>query len=82
MPSNDATPPASGRRFYHIIDNDDGTVDVFLNPVLKEYRTEDGLREYDIEVLAVRGVVPWDGLEEDIRARFEDWCKSGEKIYL
>jgi hypothetical protein len=27
--------------------------------------------------LVVRSVVPWDGLEADVRARYYDWCASG-----
>ena len=41
-----------------------------------------GLKEYDIRVRIVRGVIPWDGLEEDIRARFMAWSESGEVIDL
>lgn len=75
-------PPAKGRRFYAINEKDDGTVDVYLMPDVTIYPTEDGFREYDISVRIVRGVVPWDGLEEDIRARFRAWCESGEVIDL
>ena len=77
-------PDAKGRRFYAIDEKDDGTVDVYLMPdvTVTIYPTEDGFREYDISVRIVRGVVPWDGLEEDIRARFMAWCDSGEVIDL
>lgn len=75
-------PPAKGRRFYAIDEKDDGTVDVYLMPDVTIYPTEDGFREYDISVRIVRGVVPWDGLEEDIRARFRAWCENGEVIDL
>ena len=51
-------------------------------PDVTIYPTEDGFREYDISVRIVHGVVPWDGLEEDIRARFRAWCESGEVIDL
>ena len=82
MPSDGSSLPATEMRFYYIQPNDDGTVDVYLNPDVTEYRTEDGHREYDIAVLVVRGIVPWDGLEDDIRSRFDDWCESGDRIYL
>ena len=74
--------PAKSSRFFTICDNRDGTVDVFLNPTIVTYETADGFKEYDIEVKAVRGIVPWDGLEEDIRRRYDAWCESGETINL
>lgn len=73
-------PPAKGRRFYAIDERDDGTVDVYLMPDVTIYPTEDGFKEYDVRVRIVRGVVLWDGLEEDIRARFRVWCESSEVI--
>ena len=36
----------------------------------------------DVKVRVVRGVVPWPGIEDDIRARYEAWCESGEEIFL
>lgn len=76
------TPPCKGRRFYSIVENDDGTVDVYLAPVVYTYNTDIGIREYDISVTVVRGVEPWDGLEDDIRRRFDAWRESGETIDL
>lgn len=60
-------PPVTGRHFYTIRLNADGTADVILTP-------------FEGVALAVRGVDPWDGLEEDIRARYYAWCESGEPI--
>ena len=77
-----APPGSGGRRFYHITENDDGTVDVFLNPNVQTIVTVDGIRDFDIQVRVVRGVVPWPGIEDDIRARYDAWCESGEEIYL
>ncbi|MBR4081134.1 MAG: hypothetical protein IKK21_05060 [Clostridia bacterium] len=74
--------PGRGRRFYAIQENDDGTVDVYLSPVVCVYSTDLGVTEYDITVRVVRGVVPWPELEEDIRARFYSWWESGEEINL
>lgn len=68
------------RRFYAIQPNEDGTVDVYLAPMICVYDTDLGVREYDITVRLVRGVVPWNGLEEDIRARYDAWCESGEIV--
>lgn len=75
-------PPAKGRRFYAIEQREDGTVDVYLAPIVCVYDTDLGVREYDISVRVVRGVEPWPELEDDIRARYEAWCESGEVIDL
>lgn len=75
-------PASMSRKFYAIDVQLDGTVDVYLSPVLCEYDTDLGVREYDIRIRVVRGVIPWEGLEEDIRARFDSWCESGEIIDL
>lgn len=75
-------PPGKGRRFYTIQDNEDGTVDVYLMPEVSVYPIPDGFKEYDVRVRVVRGVVPTEDLESDIRARFAAWCESGEVINL
>lgn len=75
-------PTEQDRKFYAIDEQPDGTVDVYLSPVLCEYDMGLGVREYDIRIRVVRGVIPWEGLEEDIRARFDSWCESGEIIDL
>lgn len=74
--------PRKKRRFYAIEPQSDGTVDVYLSPVVCVYDTGLGVREYDISVRVVRGVVPWPEMEEDIRTRYEAWCESGEVIDL
>lgn len=70
------------KKFYHIADNADGTFDVFLQPVVTVYHTDAGIDEYDVRVLVVRGIVPWEGMEDDIRARFDAWCEEAEVIDL
>ena len=70
------------KRFYAIHENEDGTVDVYLHPDIIPKTTEDGLTDYDIAAAVVRGVQPFDGLEDDIRARYSSWCESAEYIYL
>ena len=63
---NDANaPPHHGRLFYAVHQRDDGTVDVHLMP-------------FDGMTLIVCGVVPWDGMEDDIRARYYAWCESAQ----
>lgn len=71
-----------GRTFYSLLTQEDGTVDVYLTPDVTVYDTDMGVREYDVSVRIVRGVVPWDGMEEDIRARYDAWCNSAEVVNL
>ena len=75
-------PASMSRKFYAIDVQPDGTADVYLSPVVCVYDTDLGIREYDIQARVVRGVVPWDGMEDDIRACFDSWCESGEIIDL
>ena len=63
-------PPGGGRRFYSIQPNEDGNVDVYLRP------DDTG------QIRVVRGVTPYDGLDDDIRARYDAWCESAETIFL
>ncbi len=71
-----------GRKFYEIVPTEDGTVDVYLRPEVTVYPIEDGRREYDMTVRVVRGIVPWPEIEEDIRARYDAWCKTAEEITI
>ena len=80
-------PPKSGRRFYSIVPNDEGTVDVLLNPDTHPMATEDGVTDYSITALIVRCVDPEDprfggDLEAHIRANFTAWCDSGKPIEI
>ncbi len=75
-------PSNKGHKFYAIDEQADGTVDVYLSPTVRVYDTNLGIREYDVSVRVVRGVVPWNGLEDDIRARFDAWCEIGEEINM
>ena len=75
-------PSGKNRKFYAIEEQPDGTVDVYLSPVVCVYKTAIGTREYDVSVRVVRGVVPWPELEGDVRARYTDWCASAEEVYL
>ena len=70
-----------GRTFYEIVPNNDGTVDVYLSPDVTVYHSDD-INEYDIQVRVVRGIVPYEHLEDDIRARYQAWCESAEVINL
>lgn len=81
-PDSGNAPRDHPKKFYEIVHNGDGTVDVFLRPEVTVYDTDTGVKEYDVRVRVVRGVMPWDGLEDDIRARFDAWCESAEVIDL
>ena len=79
-------------RFYRIIDNEDGTADVWLTPGEAVQTIDDltGRRDFTIRLMAVRGVAlddpRWDNdfekLEEHIREHHEDWLKSAEVIEI
>lgn len=71
-----------GTQFYRIIDNEDGTVDVWLSPGMPIPKTVNGAAEYNIRLLAVRGIVKYRGLEKDIRRRYDAWCESAEVIEI
>ena len=75
-------PKERGRRFYAIEEQPDGPVDVYLSPVVCTYDTGFGIREYDISIRVVRGIIPWPELEQDIRQRYDSWCEIGEVIDL
>ena len=79
--------PKTLKKFYAIVDNGDGTVDVHLEPVITIYRTEDGFKEMDVQVRIVRGICPDDpiycgDLEAHIRAHFSAWMEIGEVVDL
>ena len=74
--------PAEGRLLFVLEPNGDGTVDVYLHPQITVYETDVGVRELDATMRVVRGVVPWGGMVEDIRTRYDAWCESGEEIAL
>lgn len=73
--------------FYDVVENGDGTVDIYLkHELLPKIVWETGQTDYDIRVYAVRGIEPWwtdySELEDDIRRRFRDYIESAEVIYL
>lgn len=68
--------------FYHVSDNGDGTVDVYLLLSAKSYQTDTGVVERDAEIGVVKGVEQFDGLEDDIRSRFDAWCDSCEAFVM
>lgn len=75
-------PLENGRRFYVILDNGDGTADVYLRPDALPTAPRDGKTFDNMGTILVRGVERTEGLESDIRERFYDWCAGGETVYL
>jgi hypothetical protein len=55
-----------------------GRVNVSLYRVTV-YPIDDGFKEYDIDGFKLTGIVPFDGMEEDIRLRFDSWLKTAEE---
>lgn len=74
---NDNNMPSEGRHFYAVHENESGTVDVYLRPLVED--PDDNINQ---TIYVIKDVEPFDGLEEDIRARYQDWCDSGELIIL
>lgn len=68
--------------FYSIVGNDDGTVNVYFPLSMRSYAAQDGFAEHDITVSVVEGVEPWEGMEDDIRARYYSWRDAGKTIVL
>ena len=67
------------REFYRIEPRSDGTVDVLLKPDTG-LMFRGGLPTVEHTVIIVEGIEPWDGLEDDIRRRYDAWCVSGKRI--
>ena len=77
-------PLVSGRPFYRIVPNECGDCDVWLTPgtPVPIMDTMTGIMDYNIRLWAVRGVIPYEGLEEDIRRRYDAWLQSAEEIEI
>ena len=71
------TKQPEGKSFYFTHKNYDGTVDVYLCPGVENGNNSGN--NY-IAVRVVKGVEPFDGMEEDIRRRYSAWYDSGENI--
>ena len=88
MKTNQANaPPGDGRRFYYVMPNEDGTVDVFLRPEVYPMTDQNGCTDYDITIRVARNIDPSDAdycgdLEGHIRAHYEAWCEIAEAIEL
>ena len=72
------------RSFCDIVDNGDGTADIYLDKGTVFPMTDDLTGETDVDILCrvVKGVELYDGIEEDIRRNYEKWYQSAEIIWL
>lgn len=79
MNNGNKEPSDSGRlrSFYEIIDNEDGTADIYLDTGTT-FPDDEG----DCRFRILKGVEIWDGLEEDVRRRFDDYYQSAKVIML
>ena len=68
------------KSFYTIEDQGDGTCDVYLFPYCSGSEECSRASDYRCGFLVVRGIIPFDGMEEDIRRRFYAWVESGRYI--
>ena len=79
----------NGRPFYRVMPAGDGRVDVWLSPgeAVPAYDDLSGRIDYNIRILAVRGVDPEDpqyggDLEEHIRRNYYAWIGLAEVIEI
>ena len=73
--------------FYRIVQNEDGTVDVWLTPGVAVPVLRSERMDYHIRLLAVRGIDPddpqWGGdLEGHIRRNYDKWILSAEEVEI
>lgn len=82
MNSKRDPPEMIGRHFYSIHTNEDGTADIYLWPDGFPKETKEKNVACNITALVLKNMPLFDGLEEDIRARYDAYCKSAEVICL
>lgn len=88
MKTNKAKEPSGGhgrlRSFFEIHDNGDGTADIYFDKGTVFPMTDDLTGGTDVDILCrvMKGVELFDGIEEDIRERYESWYQSAEVIWL
>ena len=82
--NTEATGNGRLRSFFDIVDNGDGTADIYFDKGTVFPMTDEITGGTDVDILCrvLKGVVLFDGIEEDIRRRYEDWYQSAKIIYL
>ena len=83
---NEGPSGSSGRlrSFFEIVDNGDGTADIYFDKGTVFPMTDDltGGTDADILCRVLKGVELFDGIEDDIRERYESWYQSASVIWL
>ena len=83
---NEGPSGSSGRlrSFFEIVDNGDGTADIYFGKGTVFPMTDDltGETDHDILCRVLKGVELFDGIEDDIRERYESWYQSASVIWL
>lgn len=82
--NTEATGNGRLRSFFDIVDNGDGTADIYFDKGTVFPMTDELTGGQDVDILCrvLKGVVLFDGIEDDIRARYESWYQSAEIIWL
>ena len=82
--STEATGNGRLRSFYEIVDNGDGTADIYFDKGTAFPLTDELTGGTDVDALCrvMKGVQLFDGIEDDIRERYESWYQSAEVIWL
>ena len=72
------------RSFFEIVDNGDGTADIYVDKGTVFPLTDDITGGADVDILCrvMKGVELFPGIEDDIRERYESWYESAEVIWL
>ena len=83
---NEGPSGSSGRlrSCFEIVDNGDGTADIYFDKGTVFPMTDDltGETDHDILCRVLKGVELFDGIEDDIRERYESWYQSASVIWL
>ena len=86
MTKGSEEPSGSGRlrSFYEIVDNGDGTADIYFDKGTVFPMTDELTGGTDCDVLCrvLKGVELFDGIENDIRERYESWYQCATVIWL
>lgn len=72
------------RSFFEIHENGDGTADIYFDKGTVFPMTDELTDGTDVDILCrvLKGVELFEGIEDDIRERYESWYASAEVIWL
>lgn len=82
--NKEATGNGRLRSFFEVVDNGDGTADIYFDKGTVFPMNDDinGGSDVDILCRVMKGVQLFHGIEDDIRERYESWYESAEVIWL